>query len=475
MPCREVLNEFDSRVYSLFEYHDGKKDNFITIPAGYTYLGQFVSHEIVPPTRQSDDSRRVLPLLDLTSIYGDDKQGLFEEQLAKLSSEALFSDLPRDDETGAPKIPEPRNEDNVIVAQLHLLLMNLHVVLGRVSGESFDKTRKSVIKVFQSIVVFDFLRQLLMPKVFELYFVEGKRLLKLKKDEIPKEFSLAAFRFGHSMVRSRYVGIGGVRSKPLQDLFRRNQPLSDEFKVDWRSFFNAELIFMPLALPPDELAYQTAEQAVIEMLDQNKDLSREGVFQSNNPTGHGSNRSQPANRIDMKIAKAMDEIPNPAHSESCEEAVDIVRANLLAGSREKIQTGQQYLDRLLKKTCRDVDSVFPGFWFAKRDQAVGEELTLQELPLWPYILKEAEITDGASLGYLGSMIVAEVISNSIRECDPGSSIWDKDSGSFFVERLDESEDGHTFRQELSEFAKCHEGEPICMVPSLMYSAIVKTT
>lgn len=103
------------------------------IDVGYTYLGQFIAHDIVPQTNPIPGrSRDVLPYLNMDSVYGVGSQtaALLDERgsfpIRRLTPQGP-EDLPRVD--GVPNIPELRNDDNVIVSQLHLFWQRLHNVI----------------------------------------------------------------------------------------------------------------------------------------------------------------------------------------------------------------------------------------------------------------------------------------------------------------------------------------------------------
>ena len=199
------------------------------IDAGYTYFGQFISHEIVPATRHPGDpppTRIASPLLDLDSVYGTPEQmetwlpgGFF----ATPAPPSLPDDLLRNN-GGVAHIPEPRNDDNVILAQLHRFWQRFHnFLLQQGLAANPVQAREFVTKVVQLLVVEDFLRQVLEPRVFASYFRSNERWLTFDGSGIPPHFSHAGFRFGHSMVRASYESFAGGVERNLQDLLRQGQ------------------------------------------------------------------------------------------------------------------------------------------------------------------------------------------------------------------------------------------------------------
>src|SRR5262245_53158105 len=114
------------------------------IPAGYTYFGQLVDHDITHivdrrsgGAQQSSSPSATIPspALDLDCLYGEglgDERLVLDPDTGKFDSEAtlrgLIYDLPRgrDGDRCLARVPDDRNDDNFIIAQLHVLLMNLH-------------------------------------------------------------------------------------------------------------------------------------------------------------------------------------------------------------------------------------------------------------------------------------------------------------------------------------------------------------
>jgi hypothetical protein len=223
----------------------------------------------------------------------------------------------------------------------------------------FGEARRLTTLLFQLVVVEDYLRQLLAPDVYCGYFHRGERWLELNPGQIPREFSHAAFRFGHSMVRAAYRSFPSHPNSdvPVGELFRTNQSLSSEYEVDWTGFFGW----------PDE-------------------------------------RAQSSLPISTYITPAMRELPRllggPAGT------VDVVLANLKAS--ESLPPGRICAERYGVAPLKRLSDDFAG------RLKPGSGVTIENLLLWPYLLLEAEFeSEGRRLGRLGSIICAETLANAI--------------------------------------------------------------
>ncbi len=130
-------------------------------------------------------------------------------------------DLPRVG-TGATKkakrvalIADPRNDENLIVAQTHLAMIRFHNrVLDKLPAsvpdtQRFTRARKKVSLHYQWLIRHDYLPRICDPAVLDDVFTNGRKLVEpgATPDSVPAmpvEFSVAAFRLGHSMVRATY-------------------------------------------------------------------------------------------------------------------------------------------------------------------------------------------------------------------------------------------------------------------------------
>ena len=264
-----------------------------TIPAGYTYFGQFIDHDLtLDPTPLSDAEIDVSalvdfrsPALDLDNIYGrgPDDQPYMYDGLRLRTGRAIGSagatvgtrnDLFRLGD-GVPILGDKRNDENKIVSQIHGALIAFHnkvvgddallTAFGADLTSPASKFRAAATLVrwhYQWVVVNDYLDRICEPGMKNEVLNPGgsPRLTHYRKQAapyayIPVEFSAAAFRFGHSMVRPSYALnflVGTDKPNTRIPLFsreadpRRNMngfpgTLPDEWGVDWGYFLDGPL------------------------------------------------------------------------------------------------------------------------------------------------------------------------------------------------------------------------------------------
>lgn len=234
--------------------------NNLRIKAGYTFLGQFIDHDltldIAPLGQQASGAVTNFrsPALELDSVYGlgpalqpflydRDRPGRL------LLGGTSGADLPRNSQ-GAALIGDPRNDENLIVSQLHNLMLRFHnqVFDNFATGddrtdERFLDARRLVRWHYQWIVIHEFLVRTIGRQAVDAV-VLGPRPDE-PKAMIPVEFSVAAYRFGHSQVRGGYgmntTGGGGSLfpspSNPAAPDLRGFRPVPPNLFIDWGLFF----------------------------------------------------------------------------------------------------------------------------------------------------------------------------------------------------------------------------------------------
>jgi hypothetical protein len=364
------------------------------IPAGYTYFGQFIDHDITfdpaSSLMRSNDPNALqnfrTPRLDLDNVYGRgaaDQPYLYDpDDAAKLAIGRIagsgLRDLPRLGERAL--IGDMRNDENAIVSQLQLAFLLAHNELvdrAREEGlpDAFESARQTLRWLYQHIVWNDFVRRIAAPDVWscglqlqdrcgvarqwrsELDFVYDWR----NQPYMPVEFSVAAYRFGHSMVRNGY---------------QTNQP--------HRGFGNFAPIFDNRSGGGDDLhGFRSMTPA--------NSIQWDWFLPMTSSTGPFP---QLARRIDTKLANALGFM----HDAGGDLNVLAFR-NLMRGHRFELPAGSA----VARKYCIDAIELADG----------------EPDALWFYILKEAELAGGNHLGTLGSIIVCAVFAGLLRG-DPRS-------------------------------------------------------
>jgi hypothetical protein len=379
--------------------------------AGYTYLGQFIDHDLTSDRRRFGDPPQArvknfrTPRFDLDSLYGQGPTtdgDLYEGDRLLLHCSLL--DLGRRENRRA-HIKDPRNDSNRILSQMHVAFARFHnrvVDQLPIGPERLAQARDIVRRHYQWIVLHDFLPVIVGPElVNSIVAVPGVDVdasLKLFKPGLaalmPLEFSAAAFRFGHSMVRSAYqlnatsalmltFDIAQPKGSDAVDL-RGFRPLPPALAVDWQMFFKMPgsskkpqqarpidpLIVKPLYQLPFDIALDfTAKGRLLPY----RNLHR-GEIDLHLPTG-------------QEVARELRrrQVPGSEHSLlGIEIPIEISNAMLMFNPDDIGGTGIS--------------------------KATLEQRLNVEAPLWYYVLKEAEhFHHGLRLGPVGGRIVAEVI------------------------------------------------------------------
>ncbi|TFV63390.1 peroxidase [Geodermatophilus sp. DF01-2] len=361
------------------------------MPAGYIYLGQFIDHDMTldktPLTLQQQDPRGMTnydtPRFDLASVYGKGPTGSPELYDRTRPGYLLCNDhdgvrdLPRDD-VGAAYLGDPRNDENLIVAQLHAVFLRLHNKL-RDEGKSFEQARQLVRWHYQWLIVNDFLPRIVGRDVVDRLIRRRRngpveflgKFYKPRNRErpyMPVEYSGAAYRFGHSMIRAEYE-VHDERTVPIfanegyQDL-RGNRPVPDDLWIDWNYFFE-----IPGMSTPDD-----------------RNMAR---------------------KIDTQLSLPLSTLPPTVVAPTAGAIVSLAERNLLRGKRLGLPAGQDVAAAIGLEPLpnQELGLTDPG-WKGKA-------------PLWFYVLKEAELLGGDRLGPVGGTIVAEVILG-LMACDRSS-------------------------------------------------------
>lgn len=238
LPTFEAPNEAIRKVAALMR-QDAETGLDSDIPLGFAFLGQFIDHDITfdPVSRLDErlDPTAIrnfrTPALDLDSLYGEgpdasrhlyDTRGDSEHRLP-MRLLTGHPDHPRDlprNHQGTAIIGDPRNDENLLISQLHAALLRFHnAVVKRISAgagpnppsnkDLFEQARRTVVDHYHYVIVEEFLPLVVGRQVTDDVRVNGRKIYRWEERSdrpyIPVEFSGAAYRMGHTLIRAEYA------------------------------------------------------------------------------------------------------------------------------------------------------------------------------------------------------------------------------------------------------------------------------
>jgi hypothetical protein len=407
-PSDELLTSLATTMVEDQTVPDG--DHLNTSPvlfAGFTFIGQFIDHDITfdttPLNLQLADPDATVNFrtarYDLDSVYrgGPLNDPAFydpadpDKLLVRPNVNAVL-DVPRDD-NGRAIIPDPRNDENLIIVQFHKAVIQFHnklVDYARSQGMRpewvFETARRLTRWHYQWAVIHDFLPRfvgdgLVGPTGTVYKEIAGKppvinvRYYKpTNKDGrpfMPIEFAVAAYRFAHSIIRPAYIinaaTANGIAIFGPDGGFNLNggRPIPSDLVIVWNNILRIE-------------------------------------------PGTG----RPPRKIDTNLSLPLSSLPGSAVPPP-DPTVHLAIRNTLRGKRVGLPSGQQVAKAMRAPVLSNATlglSSDPG-WKG-------------EAPLWFYILKEAELPpyNGERLGPVGGRIVAEVLVGLLQR-DPNSYLY----------------------------------------------------
>ena len=414
------------------------------IPAAFTFVGQFIDHDLTfnGMNLTADEAGATVgdnasPLIDLDSVYGPDsattltddafdrifdKKGKFNLTKRPLAAGGKkYEDVPREP-GGLAYIFDPRNDENQLILQIHLLVERLHnaivddpafkseIQILKKPAQVVDRVRKEVVAIWQSFILNDYMKKIIRPDVLKFVLGEinkrasdvddlvqeyGELKHKPYRDlvtgknvvRMPHEFAIG-FRFGHTQLRPVYtlnathdpvilfkdarhsdkVTIQGVKYDGLDDM-RGGRPLDPEHVIDWNVFYPVK-----------------------------------------------PNKHTQSLRIDRKVTSRVFNLPESAIPDDIKYIANLPHRNLIRGSQIGVVSGEELAEfyGITPLTSRQV--------LGKDARDESEKLFTQEpkdkptfkTPLWYYIITEGEVSEkGARLGPVGSRLVGEVLAGAI--------------------------------------------------------------
>jgi hypothetical protein len=217
----------------------GTADDSPTLPSEYTYLGQFVDHNLdFDDTPQPTAAVAAGSLtnyesfrFDLSDVFGggpavdpqlyasDHRHLLIQGTLGTPNADGFpdviggnphgVLDLERDPLTGEADIVEPRNDENQILSQITAAFITFYNDFVN-HGDSYRAARQLTEDYYQEIVLTDLLPAYVGPGKIGQYLQFSHGHYSVSTPSFPSasytpiEFSVGAYRFGHALVRELY-------------------------------------------------------------------------------------------------------------------------------------------------------------------------------------------------------------------------------------------------------------------------------
>lgn len=384
------------------------------IPAGFTFLGQFVAHDITADrslllhhARLQEIRNFRSPRLDLESLYAAGPSGspyLYDlddsdKFLLGINEQEELKDLPRNRQ-GRAILGDPRDDVHLIISQLHLAFLKFHNAAvdflraqGVPASSVFSEAQRLVRWHYQWIVVHEFLPLTVGDALMNDILSNGLQFYQHDDAAyIPVEFADAAYRYGHSQVRALYMlNDYGAKGQVFPDC-AGTCPVPHDRAVDWRYFFQVDEQHPP----------------------------------------------QASKRIDTLLAHSLIDLPTSVVGVTdIPEEHSLAYRDLVRGEALDLPSGEA--------VAREIGA----------EELSPEEVGLRKLgwrsetPLWYYILREAEVRhNGEHLGAVGGRIVGEVLLGLL-DADPLSY---RNAASAWTPELPASQEGSFTMTDLLRFA-----------------------
>jgi hypothetical protein len=472
---------------------DQESETVADVDAGIAFFGQFIDHEITfDPTsslERRNDPQALrnfrTPTLDLDSVYGGGEEVrpfLYDHDdpdTAKLltgpasDADPTDEDAPRAARFGASDlqrnrqgralITDPRNDENVVIAQLQLSFIKFHnrVVDYLRSGDghelletssdehAYEAARRLVRWHYQWLVLHEFLPRICDGSVLDDIRANGRSYF-LQPDtptSIPVEFAGAAYRYGHSQIRDRYTV-----NDDTTDVQFFPGPAPEQVPTIMRMMLTANGDDGDTPAPSDGIVEEGTSQNLNGFRPVPEGLTIEwGYFFDHHPGDGEQSTAQRGRPIDCALPPALLRLPFIS-----EGPKSLAVRNLLRGQALGLPSGQALAATM------DIDPLSNGELRLPGGESFADYLSSvhrgadTEAPLWLYVLAEAAQQQGGDrLGALGSRIVGEVITGMVA-ADPRAFVTEEPEWTPTLPRpISESrgEDGTPYRfADLLQFA-----------------------
>jgi hypothetical protein len=304
------------------------------------------------------------------------QEGLKPDLIAKIDG----FDIPR--RSKEPLLADHRNDENLILSQMHCRMICFHNrVLAALGGgkRNFEEARALVTRFYHWIILRDFLPRLLDREVLRQVVEEAQTGPLLAKRRVPVEFTAAAYRFGHSMIRQCYdynrnfgkessfglmAELGMLFMFSSKGRLASGEALPSHWVAEWQR----------MVRPSDQLFFSSA--------------------------------------IDSFIANTMNELHRPHGAPMYFRHIGT--RNLMRGFMRRVPSGQKLARAMghdpLPATALRLSDAHLESLEARDRELIAESKYTSRTPAWYYFLCEAKAKhNGQRLGPVASDIIARTI------------------------------------------------------------------
>ena len=367
-------------------------------------------HRDLPRFHQVEQKVRDAMRAIARSQLNDEKFAEFEASLPK---RAVIGDM--------------RNDENIIVAQFHLSVLRFHnrvVDFLNVNDTGwiadFDAAKSLTTLHYQWLAVDGYLKSICDPEVVQSvldnrarHFFEFREAYAARNprqtlgNALSFEFSAAAFRFGHSMVRRSY-DYNNTFGRPDRDA-----PFDQIFAFTGGGGLGESVGLNNNAIPQNWI------------IDWARFVTAQNDFADGKP-------ERVTRAMDTSLAPPLGDMVN--EGKDFEDTPDVkalfrhlARRNLRRGLSLRLPTGQALHAHLKAQGAITTDPIMDVAALISGNDELTTFLRANEsdlntnTPLWFYCLAEAEGTPGDCLGPLGSWIVASTFIGVLLD-DPDSAL-----------------------------------------------------
>ncbi|MGX9353105.1 peroxidase family protein [Shimia sp. W99] len=386
------------------------------IPAAYTYLGQFLAHDmsymkwnpdLLGPGLGGWSNARHMHALDFDTIFGTEPETAPRTSPWRESGGSSLGrlhkcpailddayDLPREDPNiGTHCCLDPRVDANLGLAQLHVLFVRFHQHLSETQGLNDAASKTATRQHLQTIVLMDYLPRIIPKNVYDEVMADGPLLVTSPPGNflVPLEFALACFRFGHSMVQEIYSE-WAIRYPPPLPVTSRIARLSAllGYTSKGGQLKNGRLPF-------------NWNQPWLNMID---DIGLNLPVTTSMARPISASIQPDLSQLD---ASHFDQgLPSGPHS--------LAQRTLEKGAQLGLPSGQDLAAQAGLVGHFDV-AAFLQTHANEFDGLVGSQHLCLSTPLWFYVLAEAETLGNGKLGPLGGRVVMETIVSALAEAE----------------------------------------------------------